>query len=180
MAEANRAVLGTIAVLLVSASAGAAQQVPRASQRGTVSQTVGATLFSIVYDRPVARARTLFGPGGVVPYGREWTPGANRATTLEITGDVLVERMALPAGKYSIWAVPQAEEWTIVFSKANDVFHIPYPAGQDVLRVKVRTTTGNHMETLAYYFPIVGPDSTVMHIHWGTVVVPVTFHLKKE
>ncbi|MCI0435419.1 MAG: DUF2911 domain-containing protein, partial [Gemmatimonadetes bacterium] len=139
----SRAVATPLAVsaLVLAASSGLAeaQQTVRRSQRGTVSQTVASTVFTITYDRPVARGRALFGEGEgfLVKYGREWTPGANRATILEVTGDIRVEGQPLPAGKYSVWAIPGAETWTILFSSAWDVFHIPYPAGNEVLRVQV-------------------------------------------
>ena len=50
----------------------------QASQSGSVSQTVATTEITIVYDRPVARGRELF--GGIVAYGEIWNPGANDAT----------------------------------------------------------------------------------------------------
>ncbi len=34
------------------------------------------------------------------------------------------------------------------------------------------------MEVLAFYFPIVAPDSTVLHLHWGTTIVPITIRTK--
>ena len=34
------------------------------------------------------------------------------------------------------------------------------------------------MEALAFYFPIVEPDSTVMHLHWGTTIVPVSVRVR--
>jgi len=169
------------ALLALSMPAGA-QQVVRASQRGTVSQTVASTVFTVTYDRPVARGRQLFGDGDafLVKFGREWTPGANRATILEISGDVRVEGQPLPAGKYSLWAIPQADQWTIIFSSAWDVFHIPYPQGRDVLRIRVPVTKASHMETLAYYFPIVTADATTLNIHWGETVVAIRFTLSSS
>ena len=50
----------------------------KASQSGSVSQTVANTEIVVTYDRPVARGRELF--GGIVAYGEIWNPGANDAT----------------------------------------------------------------------------------------------------
>jgi len=167
------------AVMLAISVPAQAQQIVRASQRGTVSQTVASTVFTITYDRPVARGRQLFGEGDgfLVKFGREWTPGANRATILEVTGDVKVEGESLAAGKYSLWAIPQADHWTIIFSSAWDVFHIPYPQGRDVLRIRVPVTRASHMETLAYYFPVVVTDAATLNIHWGETVAQIRFNL---
>lgn len=153
----------------------AAAQRPKPSQTGTVSQEVGSAKISITYDRPVARGRELF--GALVKWGELWTPGANWATTIELSEAVTVEGQTLPKGKYSIWSIPGETQWTLIFSKKERVFHTRYPEGEDALRVNVQATTGSHMETLAWYFPVVGPDSTVLQLHWGTTIVPLTIKL---
>jgi hypothetical protein len=67
----------------------------------------------------------------------------------------------------------EREEWTVIFSRAHTVFHLPYPDGQDVLRVRARPTTGPHMETLGFYFPVVDGDTAVLNLHWGSTVLPL-------
>jgi hypothetical protein len=153
----------------------AAQQRPKPSQTGTVSQEIGSAKISLTYDRPVARGRDLF--GALVKWGEFWTPGANWATMIELSEDVIVEGHPLSRGKYSIWSIPGEKEWVIIFSKQERVFHTRYPQGEDALRIKVQPTTGNHMETLAFYFPVVGPDSAVLQFHWGTTIVPMNIKL---
>ena len=170
----SKALFPWVVVAAAYASAAAAQR-PKPSQTGTVSQEVGSAKISITYDRPVARGRELF--GALVKWGELWTPGANWATTIELSEDVTVEGQPLRRGKYSLWSIPGEPEWSLIFSKKERVFHTRYPAGEDALRVQVQSTSGSHMETLAYYFPVVGPDSTVMHLHWGTTIVPVTIKL---
>lgn len=158
-----------------------AQAPPRRSQHGSVSQRVGTTEIAISYSRPVARGRTLFGADGIVHWGSIWHPGADSATTISFSKDVTIEGQALAIGRYTLWAIPAEPPaaWTMIFSRAVDVWHTPYPGdSQDALRVTVRPETGAHMETLAYYFPIVAPDSTVLRLHWGTIVVPVTIKTK--
>jgi len=146
-------------------------QTVKPSQRGTVSQKIANTLVSIDYSRPVARGRQLF--GALVPYGRIWNPGADAATNITVSTDIKVNGQALPAGSYSIWAEPQPEKWTIIFSRAHPVFHTPYPAGKDALRVTAPARAGAHMETLAFYFPVVDGKKAELVLHWGTVVVPL-------
>jgi hypothetical protein len=153
--------------------AGAQEGIPF-SQHGTVSQRVGYTDIAIVYNRPVARGRTLF--GGVVRWGRIWNPGADSATVVTFSRDVMVEGMPLAAGSYSLWMIPQPEPdpWTVIFSRAAHVFHTPYPGEEhDALRVAIRPEAGEHMEVLAFYFPVVAPDSAVLRMHWGRTVVPL-------
>src|SRR5437764_416635 len=144
----------------------------RKSQHATVMQALGATEVTIVYNRPAARGRTLF--GDLVPWGKVWCPGADQATTLAVTKDVLVAGQPLAAGKYSIWAIPGPAEWTLIFSKAADVFHIPYPGpAQDALRVTLKPQAGPFMEALAFYFPAADADRALLNLHWGETVVQV-------
>ena len=160
------------AVLLALAAVLPAQQ-PR-SQHATVSQRLGSTEVTIVYNRPSARGRVLFGKGGVVAWGRVWCPGADQASTIALSGDVLIGGQFLAAGKYSIWAIPEPDEWTLIFSRAADVFHVPYPGdAQDVLRLKIKPQAGPFMESLAYYFPTADADRALLNLHWGETIVQI-------
>jgi DUF2911 family protein len=164
------------ALLIVCLAAGATRspwaQTGRKSQHGTLTQRVADAEVRIVYNRPVARGRELF--GGIVPYGKEWDPGADEATTIAFSTDVLFGGARLPAGTYSVWVVPMERgPWTFILSVAADVFHTPYPKGNDALRIPVTPQRGSHMETLAFYFPVVDADSAVLSLHWGTTVLPI-------
>ena len=86
----------------------------------------------------------------------------------------------LPAGSYSIWAIPGPEEWTVIFSEAWDVFHLPYPEGRDALRVKVVPGHGSYLETLAFYFPLVEGREAVLALHWGETVVRLPLRVRAE
>ena len=147
------------------------------SQRGSVSQKIANTDITIVYGRPVARGRTLF--GSLVPYGRVWHPGADAGSTLETTRDIQVNGHPLPKGKYSLWTLPGETAWTFMFSKEWDAFHTSYP-GQpnDALRLEIKPETGAHMETLSYYFPVVDGKDATLRLHWGTVIVPLAIKVQ--
>jgi hypothetical protein len=63
--------------------------------------------------------------------------------------------------------------------RALHVFHIPYPGeSHDALRVTVTPAQGSYMEVLAYEFPVVGPDSATLELHWGTTIVPQRIRTK--
>jgi len=146
------------------------------SQRGSVSQTVAFTDIKIFYGRPVAHGRELF--GHLVPWDSIWHPGADSATRVTFSRDVLLEGQKLKAGEYSLWLIPRATEpWTLIVSRKAHAFHKPYPGtAHDALRADVHPESGTNMESLAFYFPEVVKDSTVLRIHWGTTLVPV--HIK--
>ncbi len=142
------------------------------SQAAAVSQRIANTEITLTYSRPVARGRELF--GALVPYDQVWNPGADRATALSASRDITVNGEALTAGRYSIWASPGAEAWTLIFSRAADVYHTPYPGPeQDALRLTVKPERGSHMEALTFYFPVVEGKDAVLRLHWGEVIVPL-------
>lgn len=142
------------------------------SQSGSVFQRVANTDIEVVYDRPVARGRELF--GGIVAYDEVWNPGANDATAVSFSRDVTVNGQPLAAGSYSIWAIPRPGDWTVIFSNAADVYHTPYPGeDQDALRLTITPQRGDYLETLAYYFPMVEEKETELRLHWGETVVPM-------
>ncbi|HJU65028.1 MAG TPA: DUF2911 domain-containing protein [Gemmatimonadaceae bacterium] len=151
-------------------------QATRRSQRGAVMQMIGTTRIEITYTRPVARGRELF--GSLVPWGRVWHPGADSASVISLSGPVLIEGHRLAAGAYSIWTIPTQDRWTVIFSRAQPVWHTPYPAGQDALRIEVRPERGSHMETLTYYFPVVEGLEGKLVLHWGEVIVPLSIRVE--
>lgn len=148
-------------------------QTPR-SQHGSVTQRIAATEVTITYSRPVARGREIFGT--LLRWGRMWHPGADSSTTVAFSKDVTIDGHALKAGSYTLWTIPEQppKPWTIIFNRGIHNWHTAYPGeSQDALRLTVTPETGAHMETLAYYFPMVDADSAVLRLHWGTTVVPM-------
>lgn len=146
------------------------------SQAATVSQRVANTEITITYSRPVARGRALF--GALVPYDEVWDPGADQATAIAFSRDVAIDTARLAAGKYSLWMIPRPENWTVIFSKAADVYHTPYPGeAQDALRLDVRPEPGFHMETLTFYFPAVDGKDATLRLHWGETMVPLSIRV---
>lgn len=145
----------------------------KASQSGSVWQEIANTSITVTYDRPVARGRELF--GGIVPFGDIWNPGANDATAIALSRDVTINGNALPAGSYSLWAIPDPNRWTMIFSREADVYHTPYPGEEhDALRFMVSPRLGEHMETLAFYFAEVEKKDAELRLHWGDTYIPMS------
>ncbi|HUF31356.1 MAG TPA: DUF2911 domain-containing protein [Gemmatimonadaceae bacterium] len=144
------------------------------SQRGEVRQNVAFTEISIAYGRPTARGRVLF--PDLVGWERAWNPGADSATRITVSRDIEIQGRALSAGEYTIWLIPRERApWTMVLSRAAHVFHTPYPGeAHDALRVEIAPVHGDHMETLAFYFPMVLREEAELRFHWGTTVLPVS------
>ncbi|MGQ0767270.1 MAG: DUF2911 domain-containing protein [Gemmatimonadota bacterium] len=170
-----------VAGAILASAAGAQSGIPF-SQQGGVSQRVAFTDISISYSRPTARGRVIYGDSAIVRWGRIWNPGADSASRVTFSRPVTFEGVALPAGTYSLWAIPRREgSWTMVLNSRGHVFHTPHPGeATDVLRVEVQPERGSHMESLAFYFPAVARDSTVLRFHWGDIMVPMRIRVSTE
>src|SRR5438046_5485521 len=88
---------------------------PYASQAAQVKQRVGVTDIKIIYHRPVVNGRKIW--GGLVPMDQVWRAGANENTTIELSTPVSIEGKPLPAGTYGVHMIPNADTWTVIFSK---------------------------------------------------------------
>ena len=171
-----RGILHGAAALAVAASCLDAQP-GRRSQLATVSQLMGDAKIDIVYRRPVARGRELF--GRLVPWSRIWTPSADSAALFTTSADLEVNGSSLRAGSYAIWMIPERETWTVIFT-SKPAFHLTLPARSDeVLRVTARSQQGDHMETLGFYFPMADADSAILNMHWGKTVVPISIKARR-
>ncbi len=175
MKRSHLALLGGLTAALLSPAGAKAQEIPK-SQLGSVSQTVAGTRIEIVYRRPVARGRSLF--GALVPWGRIWTPSADSSAQFRVSAPVEIDGRLLPAGSYGLWTIPDPAAWRIIFSRAPSVFHLRYPEGEDALRIRAVPERGEHVETLQFSFPVVDADSAVLHLRWGTMVVPLKIRAK--
>jgi hypothetical protein len=159
-------------ILIAGAVSPLHSQPGKKSQLATVTQVVDRATIEIIYRRPVARGRELFGK--LVPWDVTWSPSADSAAILSTSTDLLIGGSRLRAGRYAVWMIPGAETWTVIFSARQPVFHLVRPQPTDeILRVRTKSHAGDHVEALAFYFPMVDADSAVLNMHWGRTVVPI-------
>ena len=92
----------------------------RPSPLGIARITLGDAYIRIIYGRPYKRGRdNIFGTkesGAVVPYGERWRTGANEASEITVTRDVMVAGKKLAAGTYSLFMTPAAGTWKVHFN----------------------------------------------------------------
>ncbi len=91
----------------------------------------------VIYGRPQKNDRSIF--GDLVPYDMIWRVGANEATEIEFFRDVKIDGKKLAKGRYTLYAVPSADKWTLVLNKENDTWGaFAYDQKKDVLRTDVK------------------------------------------
>lgn len=125
-------------VLMVTVACGQDDKSKRPSPPAKVSETIssGATV-TIDYSQPSVKGRTI--GKEIAPYGEVWRTGANEATVFEVSKDVTVEGKPLPAGKYSLFTIPNENEWVIIFNKTWQQWGAyKYSDKEDALRVNVK------------------------------------------
>lgn len=171
VARATTAALVAFAASLVPCGAAHAQQ--KASELGSVSQTVDGTVLTVTYSRPRARGRTgIF--GGTVTWGRVWTPGANHSTTLTVTRDVTIENVRVPKGAYSVWLEVVQGPWQLLLDADTTRFHTRPPKVADAtIHIPVTRETRPFAEVLTWSVPEVRDDGMTLQMQWDTVAVPL-------
>ncbi|MEQ8707109.1 MAG: DUF2911 domain-containing protein [Phaeodactylibacter sp.] len=108
----------------------------RKSPPRTAEGEIGSATVTVNYGSPSVRGRNVY--GDLVPYGSVWRTGANEATTITLSEDVIVEGEALPAGTYALFTIPGEESWTIIFNKEAEQWGAyDYDESMDALRVEV-------------------------------------------
>jgi len=170
-------ILGLFVVLFFTSQATAQErgnEEPRVSPNASVSQTIGTTEVTVTYGRPSVKGRQVF--GGLEPYGQVWRTGANEATTITFSDDVLIEGQELEAGTYGLFTIPPKEgDWTVIFNNVpNQWGAFDYDSSEDALRVNVSAEEAPHMEQLMFYFEDISENSGTCVMHWADVKVPFT------
>jgi len=133
----------------------------------------GGLKIGISYSQPSKKGREIFGK--LLPYGTVWRTGANEATEIEISKDVIVAGQALKAGTYSLFTIPNQDKWTIIFNSEISMWGINHNEKLDVLRVDVPSTTRDEVLekfTISFQEAESGAD---MLLEWDKtkVVVPI-------
>lgn len=162
-----------MACLLMSTTVWAQTAKPKASPATTATGKIGDATVTINYSSPSVKGRTIWGE--LVPYNKVWRAGANEATTLTVDKDVMVEGKALPAGTYSVYAIPTETDWTMIFNKTAKQWGTNYDEKQDALRVTVKPRKATALnESLKY--DVTGQGIV---LKWENMEIPVAITAKK-
>lgn len=143
---------------------------PQPSPKATIMQKIGLTDFTISYSRPSARSRMVF--GDLVPYGEKWRTGANEATLLKISDDIMIEGQALKAGEYAIYTVPDKFNFEWIFYKNTTSWGLPEEWKEEEVALRVKTPVNmvnNKTETLTFDFDELRNTSAVLKLTWENV-----------
>jgi Protein of unknown function (DUF2911) len=130
----------------------------------------------VIYGRPQKDGRTVFGE--LIRYNELWRLGANEATELEFYQNVKISGKLITKGKYSIYCIPTATEWTFILNKDTDSWGaFKYDSRKDVARVKVKTRkTKIPTEAFSIYFEKTTSGANMI-VSWDAVVASLPIGL---
>lgn len=113
-----------------------ALKTPAPSPSQTIEQAFALSNIKIEYSRPSVKGRVVY--GDLVPYGKVWRTGANQSTKITFGDDVKIEGVALKAGTYALYTIPNKDSWEILFYKDLTLGGntAEYKATDEVIRVK--------------------------------------------
>jgi len=131
----------------------------------------------VIYSRPQKNGRLIF--GDLVEYGKVWRLGANEATEIEFFRSVKIGDKKVEKGRYTLYAIPAEDTWTIILNKDNDTWGaFKYDEQKDVLRTSVpvqKLTEG--VEALAMTFEKSDSGCNLI-IAWDNIKASLPINLK--
>jgi len=140
-------------------------------------QLSGGKSVKIAYSSPRTKGRKIF--GDLVPYGQVWRAGANESTTFVTDTDINVGGTAVPAGSYTLFAVPNADKWQLVISKKTGEWGTAYPGpSNDLARIDMKVSKlSSPMENFTISFDYAGSGCT-LNIAWENTQASVAVSAK--
>jgi hypothetical protein len=133
---------------------------------------VDGAAVSIEYGRPFLKERQL---STVAPNGKVWRAGADEATTLKTDKPLKFGTLSVPAGTYTLFAVPGAAEWQLVINKQTGQWGTVYSQDQDLGRVPMKVGKAtNAAEQLTWAIDDT-PTGATLRLDWGSTSVSAPF-----
>ena len=144
------------------------------SPPANVAATVAGRKLTIDYYAPSMHGRKIM--GSLVPFGEVWCAGANWATKLTTEANLQMGTLKLPAGSYSIWTLPNANEWTLIINKQTGQFHKDYDSSTDFGRTKMNLKTlASPVETFKIELRNEGGNKGTLALLWETTEASIPF-----
>ena len=148
----------------------------RVSPHETVNVEIAGKQITIAYGRPSLKNREF---GQLAPAGSVWRLGADEATKLTTPVAIKIEGgPALPAGSYSLWAIPGDKKWTMIVNKQADVWGTNYDQSQDFARFDLPVQNGPKVEEFTISTSQKSSKSATVSFAWATHSVSATLILQ--
>jgi hypothetical protein len=141
------------------------------SPHETVSLDLKGDKITISYGRPYLKGRKV--GQEVAPYAQVWRLGADEATKITVSGKTRIGELDLAPGSYSLFAIPNADKWTIIVNKVADQWGaFSYKQSDDLGRFDVPVKTASSpAEQFTIALNKESENSGTLTLSWGGVSV---------
>ncbi|MDQ2721279.1 MAG: DUF2911 domain-containing protein [Bacteroidota bacterium] len=124
-------------------------------------------VMRVVYSRPQLNRRKIF--GGLQEYGQVWRLGANEATEIEFFKEVKINNKKIKKGRYTLYAIPYPDKWTLIINKENDTWgSFKYDSLKDLVRINLPVQKNEMTEDLSIVFEKTASGAN-MDMYWENV-----------
>ncbi len=144
------------------------------SPRDSVLLALDTNVIAVSYSRPSMRGRKIMGE--LVPWDRVWRTGANQATHIRTTFDMMLGGMPVPRGVYTLWTLPSPSGWKMIINKQTGQWGTQYDERQDLARMKVTSRRlPAPVDTFTVKLRKTGKSSGILTLMWEFTSVEVPF-----
>jgi hypothetical protein len=170
-----RSLVTAAALVALAAATATAQKVVATKMGGggspheTVEWNVQGAKITLSYGRPYLKARKVL--SDVAPAGKVWRVGADEATTLTTDKMLMIGSLMIPAGTYTLYAIPDAKTWKLIVSKQTGQWGTEYNADRDLGRTDLTVSTAPKPAEQV----TVGFTENAFTIDWGTTRASAPF-----
>ena len=130
----------------------------------------------VLYSRPYKKGRAVWG-GDLAPFGEPYRLGANETTEITFYSPVRIGDNTLPAGRYTVGAIPNETAWEVFFSVDVDGWGVyAYKPEHNVASVTVPVTkVDDVIENFSITLFEATPGTVHLKMGWDqtTVEVPI-------
>lgn len=137
-------------------------------------RTIEPLIARVIYSRPQKNGREVF--GNLVEYNQVWRLGANEATEIEFYRDVTLGTTKIKKGRYTLFAFPKPESWTIIVNRDTDTWgSFKYDQKKDVARFDIKPEKNSEsIENFCIYFEK-RTSGMLMIVQWDNLRAAVPF-----
>jgi len=158
-------------------------EIPALSPSSKTSQTIGLTTIDIEYSRPSKRNRTIYGENGILPYNEFWRTGANAATKITFSDDVVLFDTILKKGTYTVLTKPNDSQWKVYFYEYKSSNWNTYVNLEPIATFNTNTITlKDSLETFMIYIDQISLDSAQLAFAWDKtkILIPISVEVHQK
>lgn len=169
--------VGIVAVVLAAAYGYLSYRNYSLSPRGKAELENGGLSVSVDYCRPSVRDRVIFGTEedeALQPYGQYWRLGANEATEIEFSKDVLFVDQEIAKGRYRIYAIPGKNYFELILNSELGKWGAMEPNKElDLASIKVPVKAIDSVEQFTIKLEPLYDNSVKLFMEWSNTQLEV-------